>query len=217
MKEIKLRDYQKSDIERIESAWTEYNSILYQLPTGGGKSVVISKIIADRKDQKILVFAHKRRLLTQLKQHLLNVGVKAGLLIASTEENLDSNVVIVSIRTAVKDVRLDRLLERDWDLIVIDEARNSRTNSYDKVLKAIEANNPSIKKFGVDATPYRKDKKRLDEHFEYMVCSTEATASLIEKGFLAKYKTYVAPIGDITVKCSTSKGLRSASLSNYTD
>lgn len=197
MKEIKLRDYQRSDIERIESAWTEYNSILYQLPTGGGKSVVLSKIISDRKDQKILVFAHKRRLLTQLKQHLLNVGVRAGLLIASTEENLDSNVVIVSIRTAVKDARLDRLLERDWDLVVIDEARNSRTNSYDKVLKAIEANNLSIKKLGCDATPYRKDRKRLDEHFEYMVCSTETTASLIEKGFLAKYKTYVAPIGEI--------------------
>lgn len=197
MKEIKLRDYQKSDIERIKSAWTEYNSILYQLPTGGGKSVVISKIIADRKDQKILVFAHKRRLLTQLKQHLLNVGVKAGLLIASTEENLDSNVVIVSIRTAVKDARSDKLLERDWDLIVIDEARNSRTNSYDKVLKAIEEKNLNLKKIGVDATPYRKDKKRLDEHFEYMVCSTETTASLIEKGFLAKYKTYVAPIGEI--------------------
>ena len=197
MKEIKLRDYQKSDIERIESAWTEYNSILYQLPTGGGKSVVISKIIADRKDQKILVFAHKRRLLTQLKQHLLNVGVKAGLLIASIEENLDSNVVIVSIRTAVKDARLDKLLERDWDYVVIDEARNSRTNSYDKVLKAIEANNANIKKLGCDATPYRKDKKRLDEHFECMVCSTETTASLIEKGFLAKYKTYVAPIGEI--------------------
>lgn len=197
MKEIKLRDYQKSDIERIESAWTEYNSILYQLPTGGGKSVVLSKIISDRKDQKILVFAHKRRLLTQLKQHLLNVGVKAGLLIASTEENLDSNVVIVSIRTAVKDARLDKLLERDWDYVVIDEARNSRTNSYDKVLKAIEANNLSIKKLGCDATPYRKDRKRLDEHFEYMVCSTETTASLIEKGFLAKYKTYVAPIGEI--------------------
>lgn len=197
MKEIKLRDYQKFDIERIESAWTEYNSILYQLPTGGGKSVVLSKIISDRKDQKILVFAHKRRLLTQLKQHLLNVGVKAGLLIASTEENLDSNVVIVSIRTAVKDARLDKLLERDWDLVVIDEARNSRTNSYDKVLKAIEANNLNIKKLGCDATPYRKDRKRLDEHFECMVCSTETTASLIEKGFLAKYKTYVAPIGEI--------------------
>ena len=197
MKEIKLRDYQKSDIERIESAWTEYNSILYQLPTGGGKSVVISKIIADRKDQKILVFAHKRRLLTQLKQHLLNVGVRAGLLIASTEENLNSNVVIVSIRTAVKDARLDRLLERDWDLVVIDEARNSRTNSYDKVLKAIEANNLNIKKLGVDATPYRKDKKRLDKHFGCMVCSTETTASLIKKGYLAEYKTYVAPIGEI--------------------
>jgi len=197
MKEIKLRDYQKSDIERIESAWTEYNSILYQLPTGGGKSVVLSKIISDHKDQKIIVFAHKRRLLTQLKQHLSNVGIKAGLLIASTAENMDSNVIIVSIRTAVKDARLGKLLERDWDMVVIDEARNSRTNSYDKVLKAIEINNLNIKKLGCDATPYRKDKKRLDEHFECMVCSTETTASLIEKGFLAKYKTYVAPIGEI--------------------
>lgn len=197
MKEIELRDYQKSDIERIESAWTEYNSILYQLPTGGGKSVIISKIISNHKIEKIIIFAHKRRLLKQLKEHLSNVGIKAGLLIANIAENMDSNIVIVSIRTAVKDARLDKLLERDWDMVVIDEARHSRTNSYDKVLKAIEANNLNIKKLGVDATPFRKDKKRLDEHFECMVCSTETTASLIEKGYLAKYKTYVAPIGEI--------------------
>jgi superfamily II DNA or RNA helicase len=194
---IVLRDYQKIDIAAIKSAWEEYRSVLYQLPTGGGKSVVITQLVNDYKKENILIFAHKRKLLTQLKAHLAKVGIRAGLQIASKAEDMDSNIVIVSIRTAVKDARLETLLERNWDRVIIDEARHSRTNSYDKVLDAILEKHPNHRLLGVDATPYRKDKKRLDKHFQYMVTSIENTASLIGKGYLAKYRTYVAPIGEI--------------------
>ncbi len=192
-----LRPYQIEDVKLIEEGWKNYRSILYQLPTGGGKSIVLSKIIDDHRKEKILILAHKRRLLTQMQQHMSNIGIKAGMLIAQREENLDSNVVIASIRTAVKSKRLEMLITHDWDLVIIDEARHSRTGSYDLVLDRLLAVHPKHKLLGVDATPHRKDKKRLDKHFEAMVVSSESIKSLQEKKFLAKERTYATPIGQI--------------------
>lgn len=189
-----LRPYQAVDKYEIIKAWEEYRSILYQLPTGGGKSIVLTSIIQDYKQEQIIVFAHKRKLLFQLRDHLKRAGITAGVLAGQFQENLDSNIIIVSIRTAVKDARLESLLERDWNKVIIDEARNARTASYDKVLDALLEKHPTHRLLGVDATPYRKDKKRLDKHFQYMITSSENVASLIEKGYLQKCKTIVSPI-----------------------
>ena len=79
---LTLRPYQIKDAQAIEQAWETHRSVLYQLPTGGGKSVVLSKIIGDYREEKILILAHKRRLLTQMQSHMTNIGIKAGMLIA---------------------------------------------------------------------------------------------------------------------------------------
>lgn len=194
---MKLRPYQIEDIQAIKNAWIDNRAVLYQLPTGGGKSVILTQLIEDCKSERIVIFAHRRRLLYQLRDHLSNIGITAGLLIGGISENLDSNIIIVSIHTAVQDARLERLLKRKWNTVVVDEAHHTRSNSYDKVLKAILDEHKACKLLGVSATPYRKDKRRLDEHFEILVQSSETTASLIEKGFLAPYRTYVSPIGHI--------------------
>ena len=189
-----LRGYQIDDKKAIQDAWKEYRSVLYQLPTGGGKSVILASIIEDVKDKKVIVFAHKKKLVMQLKEHLNAKGIDCGILMGTYTENIDSDIIIASIRTAVKDSRLDMLIEKEWDYEIIDEARHSRTPSYDKVLEEIFHNHPKAKLLGVDATPYRKDKKRLDKHFQHLVVSQETTSTLMQKGFLQKCKTIVSPI-----------------------
>lgn len=189
-----LRGYQIDDKRAILAAWKEFRSVLYQLPTGGGKSVILASIIEDLKDKKIIVFAHKKKLIKQLSMHLRKRGIDVGIMMGTETENLDANIIIASIKTAVKDARLQMLIDREWDYEFIDEARHSRTGSYDKVLEEIFHNHPNAKLLGVDATPYRKDKKRLDHHYQTLVCSKETTASLMEKGFLQKCKTIVSPI-----------------------
>lgn len=213
-----LYDYQAKDKKAIISAWSEFRSILYQLPTGGGKSIVLTSIIQDYKGEQILIFAHKRKLLLQLRDHLQSVGIKAGILAGQLQENLDSNIIIVSIRTAVKDARLESLLERNWDKVIIDEARHSRTGSYDKVLDALLERHPNHKLLGVDATPYRKDRKRLDKHFQHMISSSEDIASLTAKGFLQKCKTIVSPINKKELEeevTEVANDYQITSLSNY--
>lgn len=216
LSKLTLRPYQTEDVESIETAWKDFRAVLYQLPTGGGKSVVLSKIIGDYREEKILILAHKRRLLMQMQTHLQNIGVKTGLLIAQREENMESNVVIASIRTAVKSRRLEMLIARHWDRVIIDEARHSRTGSYDIVLDRLLQVHPQHKLLGVDATPYRKDKKRLDKHFQTLVVSAENIKSLQEKGFLAKEKIYATPIGEIEKQVKeVANDYQQTELSNY--
>lgn len=214
--EITYRPYQLTDIEAIENGFKEYRSILYQLPTGGGKGVIMTKLISDYKGEQQIVFAHKRKLLKQIHKNLANIGIKAGLMIAQKEENIDADILLVSIRTAVKSKRLEALVKRPWQRVYIDEARHSRTGSYDIVLDRLLEMHPTHKLFGVDATPYRKDKKRLDKHFQALITSCENIKTLQEKGFLAKIRTYATPIGEIekTVK-EVANDYQQTELSNY--
>jgi len=216
MKPLELRDYQIKDDAAIEQAWSKYRSVLYQLPTGGGKSVIIKHSINRYRNEQILVLAHKRRLLKQLKGHLEAIGITPGILGGGFNENTDAKILIASIRTVVKDARLQNLLKRNWDRVYIDEARHSRTGSYDTVLDALKEAHPNHKLLGVDATPYRKDKKRLDKHFQYMVVSSEDTASLIKKGYLKTVRTIVSPIGDIVEKVKeVANDYQQTQLSDY--
>jgi superfamily II DNA or RNA helicase len=63
-----LRDYQSHLLDRIESAWFRGNrSILCQLPTGGGKTIVFSAIVnrANKNGLKCLILAHREELIKQ--------------------------------------------------------------------------------------------------------------------------------------------------------
>ena len=59
MKVMKLRPYQKKDHREILNLWGEYQSVLYQLNTGGGKTVIFNSIIDSCIDsnpnEKILI------------------------------------------------------------------------------------------------------------------------------------------------------------------
>lgn len=213
---LKLRDYQVNDVESIENAFTEFRSVLYQLPTGGGKSVIFSKIIQDYKKENILVFAHKKKLLKQIKERLEGLGIKPGIMMGLTQENINSNILLVSIRSAVKAKRLEWLIKKNWDRCIIDEARHSRTGSYDVVLDKLLEVHPTYKLLGVDATPYRKDKKRLDKHFQTLVKSCETVKTLQEKGYLCNIKTYATPIGEIEKEVKTvANDYQQGELSDY--
>lgn len=196
--DIKLRPYQERDFESIEKAFEEFKGVMYQLPTGGGKSVVISKFVEKHKSEPIIILAHKRKLITQMQQHLARVGITAGVLMGEVEENVDSDILIASIGTVSRDKRMEVLLTRTnkFKHIIIDEAHRTRTPSYEKLLDALMSVDESIKLFGVTATPYRVDKKGLDKYYQTLICSDDVV-SLQKQGYLAGYKIFYTPIGEI--------------------
>lgn len=210
-----LRKYQLRDYKNIIDNWNECNNILYQLPTGGGKSVLIEHIILNYKTEKILVLAHKRELVFQMKERLESNGLKVGIIIGNIEENTDSNIVVASIRTVAGDKRISTILDKNFDRIIIDEAHHIRTSSYENVLDQYINQHPKLKILGVTATPYRKDKKPLNKYFQTLICSDDVR-SLQEQGFLSKFKVFYTPVKDIDKEVESSgNDYQLQSLSSY--
>ena len=193
---MKLRAYQERDYKEIVKLFSTNNRVMYQCPTGGGKSLVISQLIIDNKDKKILFLSHKREIISQMRNRLSDLNIKTGYAIASVSEDMDSNIIIGSISTMMRDKRMESYLDKSFDYIIIDEAHRTRTSGYEKVLDHLFELNKDTKLFGVTATPYRMDKKPLNKYYEQIVISDDIK-TLIKNGFLSNYKTYTTNIGDI--------------------
>ncbi|MEM1002088.1 MAG: DEAD/DEAH box helicase family protein, partial [Bacteroidota bacterium] len=78
----RLYDYQISDLHRIfevmETSPKDFN-LLYQLPTGGGKTVVFSEIVRQyisRYKKKVVVLTHRIELCNQTSNVLSGFGVE---------------------------------------------------------------------------------------------------------------------------------------------
>lgn len=201
---VDFRPYQGIDYKNIISAFTRVKSVLYQLPTGGGKSVIISKFVWDNQNKNILILSHRREILFQMKKHLENSKINVGLLIGSHEEKLNSNIIIASVRTVTFEKRLQWLLSKKFDIIIIDEAHRTRTASYENVLDTVKGKNKNLQLFGVTATPYRMDKKGLDEYYDELVLPSSDATQLIKDGYLKSFRIFYTPVNELDMEVSMS-------------
>ena len=79
--EIDLYNYQRGAIEKIferfEDCPNDYH-LLYQLPTGGGKTIIFSEIVRQYlklKKKKVVVLTHRIELCNQTSKVLSDFGV----------------------------------------------------------------------------------------------------------------------------------------------
>ncbi len=103
---MQLRDYQKEGISKIKAAWESGQSrVMFQLPTGGGKSVCFAELAKDfiSQGEPVLVIVHREELLTQARDHLQRVSdTPCGLIKAGYKPNADAIVQIASIQTLAR-------------------------------------------------------------------------------------------------------------------
>ena len=71
-----LRDYQREMLGRINEAWKSCRSVMVQMPTGTGKTVLMTEVIKSEKRKvksekcSVLVVAHRRELIEQIKDRV---------------------------------------------------------------------------------------------------------------------------------------------------
>ena len=74
MKKIKLFDYQEDMKERIEKALCRHRSVMAQMPTGTGKTVLLASVVEaflrEHPDSSVWIVAHRRELVSQIKETL---------------------------------------------------------------------------------------------------------------------------------------------------
>ncbi len=211
--EKELYGYQKSAINNIfksfENAPENYH-LLYQLPTGGGKTVIFSEIVRQyikEYKKKVLVLTHRIELSKQTSKMLSEFKVD-NIIIDSTAKLDDQDKYDCFV--AMVETLKNRLNDNKFDisgigLVIVDEAHY---NSFTKIFKFFD------KSFilGVTATPLSSNNKLpMHENYQELIVG-ESISNLIENEFLAQANVYsynvgltsleVGANGDYTVKSS---------------
>lgn len=192
-----LRPYQQQGVDEIRSAFAQrHRSVLFVLPTGGGKTVLFSHITEQTaaKGNRVCILAHRQELLRQASASLDAMGVAHGLIAANRSMDLSQPVQVASVQTLAR--RLHKLPQDLFQLLVVDEAHHSNAGTWANVLEHCS----SARVLGVTATPCRSDGRGLGEWYSSMVLGPSA-AWLTEHGYLAPARV-LAPPG------FSAKGLR---------
>ena len=184
----KLYDYQRLAIERIlETIESKDRSVnlLYQLPTGGGKTVIFSEFAKHYiKDtgKKVLILTHRIELCAQTSTMLTEFGVSNKIINSKVKELPDQDDFDCFV--AMVETLNNRLVEEHFELkniglVIIDEAHY---NSFRKLFKYFE--HGTI--LGVTATPLSSNVKLpMKDHYDELIIG-ESIGSLIDRKFLAK-------------------------------
>ena len=179
MKEIKLFDYQEDMKERIEKALRLHRSVMAQMPTGTGKTylltAVIDSFVSNNPKEKVWIVAHRRELVSQIDETVRKFHSYS----ASGASSLFSSVKAMSIQWLMR--HYDEI-EEEPGMIVIDEAHHALAKTYKEMWERF----PKAKFLGLTATPCRLNSKGFTDLFDVLVQSW-GVPEFISKGRLATY------------------------------
>lgn len=143
--EKRLYDYQINDLNRIfdvmHNSPDDYN-LLYQLPTGGGKTVIFSEIVRryiKEKNQKVVILTHRIELCKQTSNVLSGFNVKNKIINSKVKTLPDQDDYQCFV--AMVETLNNRLSEQEFELkniglVIIDEAHY---NSFRKLFKFFDS------------------------------------------------------------------------------
>ena len=180
---------------------------MYVLPTGGGKTVVVSSIVNDFKDDQVIL-AHRQELIGQISLTLASMGISHNLIASNKLIKEISTLQVKSFNRSFIDpwakttcAGVDTLLRRlektefkQWSRKIkrwtIDECHHVlKKNKWGKVANVF----PNATGLGVTATPTRTDGYGLGSHndgiFNDMVIGPTMT-NLITMGNLTQYRIF---------------------------
>ncbi len=188
-----LRPYQQQAKEDIFSAWDDWDGVMFQMPTGTGKTRLFSSIISDiktwsvqnGKDVKILIIAHRIELIDQISENLDRYKVSHGIIAGGKPRDLRYPVQVASVQTITHRNNLDVACDLNVNFIIVDEAHHCVANSYKKLWDMY----PKAKKLGVTATPWRMNNGGFGSVFDKIIIS-QSIQSFIDAGWLAPYDYY---------------------------
>ena len=227
----KLYDYQHGAIDRIfdriNENPTNYN-LLYQLPTGGGKTVIFSEIARryiKKNNHKVLILTHRIELSKQTSNMLTEFGVHNKIIDSSVKEVTNEgkySCFVAMVETLNNRIKEEKADLDDIGLVIVDEAHY---NSFRKLFSHFER----CFILGVTATPLSSNiLLPMHEIYKDLIVG-EKISTLIEKGFLAQANTFsfdvnlstlkIGANGDYTVKSSeelyTKSDMQSKLVSAY--
>ena len=97
MKNIKLFDYQEDMKERIEKALRLHRSVMAQMPTGTGKTVLLASVVEsflrEHSNCNVWIVAHRRELVSQIRETIQRVFSKTHPFSLTIKEDFSNHPV----------------------------------------------------------------------------------------------------------------------------
>ena len=198
MKKIKLFDYQEDMKSQIEKALGLHRSVMVQMPTGTGKTILLASVVEsflrEHSNCNVWIVAHRRELVSQIKdtlnKFLLNFIFSNHPVPPSKEASKPSpdclsagasNVPVKAMSIQWLAKHYDEIKEGPG-MIVIDEAHHALAKTYKEMWERF----PNAKFLGLTATPCRLNGKGFTDLFDVLV-QAWGIPEFICKGRLATY------------------------------
>ncbi len=183
-----LYPYQQRDLDALFNKISQVSidrRILYQLPTGGGKTRIFSEIakrFVEHYHKGVIVLTHRIELCSQTSATLKKLGVNNKVIDSKVKQLKIKDkctcfvAMVETLRNRIKDGVIDTA---NIGLVIIDEAHH---NSFQKLLGKF----PNAYIIGVTATPFSSnaDIPMYKNYQELLV--GESIDNLIQQGYLAK-------------------------------
>ena len=183
-----LRPYQNDAVDLVITAIDP----IVVAPTGSGKTVIISEVIRQAENKFVLVLAHRRELIHQMRNKLAEFGITAGVILAGEPMNQMARAQVASVQTLWSRCMIGNTNLPPADIVVIDEAHHVRARTYRRIIESY----PDAKIIGLTATPCRRDGRGLGGTFKTMV-ETPQVEALIDLGHLVKTRVFAPSTPDL--------------------
>jgi superfamily II DNA or RNA helicase len=213
-KKKELYPFQKNVVNKIITKLEEEGgnfNLLFQLPTGGGKTVIFSNIAREyiaKTQKKVLILTHRIELCIQTSKQLTALGVKNKVinsLVKKLEDQNEHQSYTAMVETLNNRLQENNKFIENVGLVIVDEAHN---NSFRKIFQYFN----DINILGVTATPLSSNKALpLKDNYDHLIVG-ESIKSLIENQYLSNAETYTYDVnlhglkigvnGDFTVSSS---------------
>lgn len=180
-----LRNYQAEMCESVAKAWTRHRSVMAQMPTGTGKTVVLAELVqrlvaGHESDGQILIVAHRRELIEQINSTIQRMGIGCGNITVDSIQTISRRL---ASRNNTGSFATSSTIGQDgFSLVIIDEAHHALAKTYRQMWEAW----PKAKFLGLTATPCRLNGRGFTDLFDVLVQSWDIPTFIKEK-WLATY------------------------------
>lgn len=190
-----LRPYQRDAIDALYGYWQRGGgNPLIEIPTGGGKSLILSTICQELLAQwptlRIGIVTHVKELVQQNAQELLSVWRSAPLGIYSAglgRRDMMSQIMFMGIQSVHNKAKI----VGPFDVLIVDEVHlvpRSSDTMYGRFIEDLRDMTTDMRIIGLTATPFRLDSGRLDkgdDRIFHDIIYSANVADLIEDGYLS--------------------------------
>ena len=185
-------------LRQIEEAFRKHQSVMVQMPTGRGKTVLLAEEVKSEerrvknadgvkseerrvKNPCVWIVVHRRELVEQIEKTLAKQLDSSLFVLPSSLTPLPSSLPprVFSIQWLSKHYHK---LEEKPSLIIIDEAHHAVAKTYKEVMDAY----PEARKLGLTATPCRLNRRGFTDLFDVLLQSW-SVKKFIADGWLSLY------------------------------